>query len=66
MSVMDHPARNLDHAHVPAGEAVFTQGDPGDRFYVIVAGEAEVFRDGRDYHTLRSGDSFGEIALLRD
>ena len=66
MPVMDHLARNLDRAHVPAGEAVFRQGDEGDRFYVIAAGEADVFRDGSDYDSLRTGDSFGEIALLRD
>ena len=64
--VLDHLARNLERAHVPAGQTVFEQGDAGDRFYVIAAGEADVFRDGSDYHTLGSGDSFGEIALLRD
>jgi MFS family permease len=65
MPVMDHLARYLSHAHVPAGQAVFEQGDVGDRFYVIVAGEADVVGDGRHIRTLHSNDSFGEIALLR-
>lgn len=58
-------ARQLDHAVVPAGEAVFEQGDPGDRFYVVVAGTATVEGDGQAITTLGPGDSFGEIALLR-
>ena len=58
-------ARQLDHAVVPAGEAVFEQGDAGDRFYVVVAGTATVEGDGGAITTLGPGDSFGEIALLR-
>jgi MFS family permease len=66
MPVMDRLARRLTLAHVPAGEAVFEQGDVGDRFYVIAAGEAEVLGDGRHICTLGTRESFGEIALLRD
>jgi len=51
---------------VPAGEAVFHQGDAGDRFYVIVGGEAEVTVDGLERPSLGAGGYFGEIALLRD
>lgn len=58
-------ARQLDHVLVPAGEAVFHQGDPGDRFYVVVDGTATVEGDGSAITTLGPGDSFGEIALLR-
>jgi len=64
--VMDHLARNLTREEVPAGQPVFEQGDQGDRFYVIAAGEADVFGDSRRIRTLQGGDSFGEIALLRD
>jgi len=51
---------------VAAGEAVFRQGDPGDRFYVIAEGEVMVAPVGRPAVALGRGDSFGEIALLRD
>ena len=44
-----------------AGETIFHEGDPGDRFYVIDRGEADIL--GR---TFGSGEAFGEIALLRD
>jgi MFS family permease len=44
--------------------AVFEQGAPGDRFYVIAGGEAEVLCDGERVCVLGSGESFGEIALL--
>jgi MFS family permease len=52
--------------HVEAGTAVFAQGDPGDRFYVIQEGRAAVEIDARRVRTLSSGDFFGEIALVRD
>lgn len=59
-------ARAAEVVKVTAGEAVFYEGDGGDRFYVIEAGEAEVVL-GDDLSTfLSAGDSFGEIALLRD
>ena len=44
---------------------VVTQGDVGDRYFVIESGEAEVIGDGRVVATLGAGEGFGEIALLR-
>ncbi|WP_157008074.1 MFS transporter [Agromyces laixinhei] len=58
-------ARGLEPVAVPAGAAVFTQGDVGDRYYVIEAGEADVVGDGRVVARLGPGEGFGEIALLR-
>jgi CRP-like cAMP-binding protein len=45
---------------------VFEQGEPGERFYIVESGRAEVILDGRVVKTLGRGSCFGEIALLRD
>lgn len=47
----------------PAGDAVFELGDQGDAMYVVLEGQATVDVGGR-YHVLKSGDFFGEMALL--
>jgi hypothetical protein len=65
MPAIDELASHVDKVEVAAGQEVFRQGDHGDRFYVIEDGEAEVFGDGRLIRTLRSGEGFGEIALLQ-
>jgi hypothetical protein len=59
-------ARALIPDDVPAGVEVVTQGDEGDRFYVIADGEAEVIVDETMVSTLHRGDGFGEIALMYD
>jgi len=57
-------ARNLEPRTAAPGEAVVTQGEAGDRYYAIAAGELEVTVDGKRVNTLGRGDGFGEIALL--
>jgi hypothetical protein len=59
-------ARVATVVKVPAGDVVVRQGDPGDLFYVIESGEAEVTVAGDLSMSLGPGGSFGEIALLRD
>ena len=65
LPAIEQLARGLEPVHVPAGRAVFRQGDPADRFYVIETGAADVLGDGRLLTTLGPGDGFGEIGLLR-
>ncbi|MFN8522127.1 MAG: ABC transporter transmembrane domain-containing protein [Chloroflexota bacterium] len=53
-----------------AGRALIVEGDPGDKFYILVRGSVEVVKhlDGRDQQlaVLQDGDFFGETALLHD
>ena len=49
---------------VPAGEAVFREGDAGDRYYVIREGEAEVAAGGQTLRRIGPGAGFGDLALL--
>jgi cAMP-dependent protein kinase regulator len=48
------------------GDELITQGEPGDRFYVVASGRADVVRDGASVGTVGKGKYFGEVALLRD
>ena len=55
----------------PQGRLVIEQGDPGDKFYILVRGTVEVVKaePGRPEQRvviLEDGDFFGEIALLKD
>jgi MFS family permease len=63
---LERLAKALEPARVDAGSTVFRQGDEGDLFYVIRGGSAEVEADSRRVRVLGPGDSFGEIALIRD
>jgi CRP/FNR family transcriptional regulator, cyclic AMP receptor protein len=54
----------MNEANVPAGATVTAEGGPGDGFFVIDRGEAEVTIEGRRQATLAAGDYFGEIALM--
>jgi CRP-like cAMP-binding protein len=51
---------------VPEDEVLIREGEPGDRFFVLVKGSAEVRKGKRRVSTLRAGDFAGEIALLTD
>jgi CRP-like cAMP-binding protein len=48
------------------GDELITQGEPGDAFYAIGAGQVDVTRDGDPVASLGPGDHFGEVALLTD
>lgn len=55
----------------PAERSVIVEGDPGNKFYIIVRGKVEVtVKQSGDREipkaVLQDGDYFGEIALLKD
>lgn len=63
---LEQLAARLRRRELPAGAAIVTQGEPGEEFYVVGAGEVRVAVDGREVRTEGPGAHFGEIALLRD
>ena len=50
------------------GETIIREGDPGDNFYIMEDGTAEVYKSGVKgvLKTYSKGDYFGELALLND
>lgn len=64
--------RCLVERPVVSGETVVTQGEPGEHYFVILEGEADVWETDPDtgrtrlVNRLVDGDSFGEEALLAD
>ena len=66
VSTLEQLAHALDEVTAPVGEEIVRQGDHGDRFYLIEDGTLDVYVDGELVQSLGPGDSFGEIALLRD
>jgi MFS family permease len=58
-------AATLTPLSVSAGERVIRAGEPGDRFYIVAAGELDI--DAQGHHAAaHEDDYFGEIALLHD
>ena len=61
---LDRLAARLVTLRVPAGSAVFSEGEAGDGYYIVRQGEAEVASAGTVLRRLGRGDGFGELALL--
>jgi putative ABC transport system ATP-binding protein len=63
---LSHVAEQMKGERYAAGTTLIRQGDPGDKFYVIRHGHADVVTGGRLLTTLGEGEFFGEAALLTD
>ena len=50
---------------MPDHEVIVRQGDPADRFYVVISGEVDVFVDDDRVRVSSAGECFGEIGLMR-
>ena len=60
-------AQRMQREEVPAGGAVVTEGEDGDRFYVVLSGMFTVSQASLGARrVLRPGDYFGEVALALD
>ena len=54
-----HPLR-----HRVADENLLLEGEIGQAFFIIVAGQVKVVKDGKLLNVLKEGDCFGEMAYL--
>ena len=58
-------AAALRPVQLEAGAVLIRQGDPGDAYFAIAAGELDAEQDGHFLGRYGRGDGVGEIALLR-
>jgi ATP-binding cassette subfamily B protein len=68
--LLEEMTRLFASEQIPADRTVIEEGDPGDRFYLVVRGRVVVTRRDADGNEVEvnvheDGDHFGEIALLR-
>lgn len=57
-------AARLEREEIAPGAAVVREGEPGERFYILLSGMMTVSQEGLgERRMLRPGDSFGEVAL---
>jgi uncharacterized protein YhbP (UPF0306 family) len=59
---------SLQTVKADAGDVIFREGGPADKFMIVVEGEVEIARENDANEPLRltAGDFFGEVAILRD
>ncbi|HUK04511.1 MAG TPA: serine/threonine-protein kinase [Burkholderiales bacterium] len=51
---------------IPAGTVIIREGDHGDRFYLLIAGEVDVTLQGKALNVIKPGGCFGEILYFAD
>jgi CRP-like cAMP-binding protein len=66
LATVENIARRLTEMVVRRGDEIVREGEPGERLYVIAEGEFDVSCVRGVFPSLRDGDLFGEIALLRN
>lgn len=66
LTALEQVAADVTPMRFEAGDTIIREGDVGDRFYVVASGEVEVRQDRQLIRTMGVGESFGEVALLRN
>ena len=60
-------AGRMAREEIAAGAGIVEQGEPGERFYVLLSGLLNVSQEGLgERRVLRPGDYFGEVSLAMD
>ena len=66
MAVVEQLSEQLVPLTFAPGDELIREGEPGDRYYLLERGRVAVSQTGQQVREQGPGDSFGEIALLRD
>jgi CRP-like cAMP-binding protein len=53
-----------DELDVPDGQVLTRQGASGGEFFIVLAGQVAIEKDGQRIATMKPGDFLGEIALI--
>jgi sigma-B regulation protein RsbU (phosphoserine phosphatase) len=66
---LDNLKATLRTVELASGDVLFCEGDPGDRFYIVLRGQLELVKavsskEERILNRFGSGDYFGEISLM--
>jgi CRP-like cAMP-binding protein len=62
--VLGKLASRMEREEVTSGTVLVREGDPGDRFFVLLSGVAGVSQSGLgERRVLKAGEFFGEVAL---
>jgi CRP-like cAMP-binding protein len=65
LATLEEIARLAREVRFDAGDLLMREGEPGDRYLVLISGVVQVTQAGRRLRDLGPGDGLGEIALLR-
>ncbi len=63
--LLERLALAAERVEASAGVELVREGEHGEHFFVLAAGEADVLVDGRCVNHLGAGAAFGEVAVLR-
>jgi ATP-binding cassette, subfamily B, bacterial len=60
-------AGRMERQEIGPGAPIVSEGEPGERFYVVLSGLLSVTQTERGFRgVLKPGDYFGEVALTMD
>nr|CAH69748.1 cGMP-dependent protein kinase 13-3 [Paramecium tetraurelia] len=63
-SDIEYVVDQMFYCTVPDGQFVFKQGDKASSYFLIERGQCQIIINGELKKTLKSGDAFGELAML--
>lgn len=61
-----HLAAIAEEMSLPGGGTIYKEQDPADAMYLVLEGEVQLHRDGKEVEVAKAEDAFGTWALFDD